>query len=163
MAHDHTSDHATEELGVVMTGVTLVGMLLAAASAYGGISAQLTAFGLTLVYIFGGLPSAARALRSLWVDHVLDIDLLMVVAAAAAAAVGAAMEGAVLLTLFGLSGLIWLFVLLPLQLRQRKLLAQTTQITAQYRRLSRLWQLWGALATLLPLPILYFMITKSAG
>lgn len=106
MAHDHPSDHATEEFGVVMTGVTLVGMLLAAASAYGGISAQLTAFGLTLVYIFGGLPSAARALRSLWVDHVLDIDLLMVVAAAAAAAVGAAMEGAVLLTLFSLSGML---------------------------------------------------------
>ena len=81
-------------------------MLLAAASAYGGISAQLTAFGLTLVYIFGGLPSAARALRSLWVDHVLDIDLLMVVAAVAAAAVGAAMEGAVLLTLFSLSGML---------------------------------------------------------
>ena len=106
MAHDHTSDHATDEFGVVMTGVTLVGMLLAAVSAYGGISAQLTAFGLTLVYIFGGLPSAARALRSLWVDHVLDIDLLMVVAAAAAAAVGAAMEGAVLLTLFSLSGML---------------------------------------------------------
>ena len=106
MANDHTSDHATDELGVVMTGVTLVGMLLAAASANGGISAQLTAFGLTLVYIFGGLPSAARALRSLWVDHVLDIDLLMVVAAAAAAAVGAAMEGAVLLTLFSLSGML---------------------------------------------------------
>jgi len=106
MAHDHPSDHPTEEFGVVMTGVTLVGMLLAAASAYGGISAQLTAFGLTLVYIFGGLPSAARALRSLWVDHVLDIDLLMVVAAVAAAAVGAAMEGAVLLTLFSLSGML---------------------------------------------------------
>ena len=106
MANDHTSDHATDELGVVMTGVTLVGMLLAAASAYGGISAQLTAFGLTLVYIFGGLPSAARALQSLWVDHVLDIDLLMVVAAVAAAAVGAAMEGAVLLTLFSLSGML---------------------------------------------------------
>lgn len=106
MALDHTSDHATDEFGVVMTGVTLVGMLLAAASGYGGISAQLTAFGLTLVYIFGGLPSAARALRSLWVDHVLDIDLLMVVAAAAAAAVGAAMEGAVLLTLFSLSGML---------------------------------------------------------
>jgi heavy metal translocating P-type ATPase len=106
MALDHTSDHTTDEFGVVMTGVTLVGMLLAAASGYGGISAQLTAFGLTLVYIFGGLPSAARALRSLWVDHVLDIDLLMVVAAAAAAAVGAAMEGAVLLTLFSLSGML---------------------------------------------------------
>lgn len=106
MALDHTSDHATDEFGVVMTGVTLVGMLLAAASGYGGISAQLTAFGLTLVYIFGGLPSAAKALRSLWVDHVLDIDLLMVVAAVAAAAVGAAMEGAVLLTLFSLSGML---------------------------------------------------------
>lgn len=106
MANDHTSDYATDEFGVVMTGVTLVGMLLAAASAYGGISAQLTAFGLTLVYIFGGLPSAARALQSLWVDHVLDIDLLMVVAAVAAAAVGAAMEGAVLLTLFSLSGML---------------------------------------------------------
>ena len=106
MTNDHTSDHATDEFGVVMTGVTLVGMLLAAASAYGGISAQLTAFGLTLVYIFGGLPSAARALQSLWVDHVLDIDLLMVVAAVAAAAVGAAMEGAVLLTLFSLSGML---------------------------------------------------------
>lgn len=106
MALDHTSDHATDEFGVVMTGVTLVGMLLAAVSAYGGISDQLTAFGLTLVYIFGGLPSAAKALRSLWVDHVLDIDLLMVVAAVAAAAVGAAMEGAVLLTLFSLSGML---------------------------------------------------------
>ena len=106
MANDHTSDHATDELGVVMTGVTLVGMLLAAVSAYGGISDQLTAFGLTLVYIFGGLPSAAKALQSLWVDHVLDIDLLMVVAAVAAAAVGAAMEGAVLLTLFSLSGML---------------------------------------------------------
>ncbi len=106
MANDHTSDHATDEFGVVMTGVTLVGMLLAAVSAYGGISDQLTAFGLTLVYIFGGLPSAAKALQSLWVDHVLDIDLLMVVAAVAAAAVGAAMEGAVLLTLFSLSGML---------------------------------------------------------
>ena len=52
-------------------------------------------------------------------------------------------------------------MLLPIQLRQRQLLRQTTQITAQYIRLSRQWQLWGALATLLPLPILYFMITKA--
>lgn len=65
--------------------------------------------------------------------------------------------------LFGLSGLIWLFILLPLQLRQRRLLAESQEIGPQYRRLSRLWQWWGALATLLPLPILYFMITKSTG
>jgi len=97
-------DRSKDDLGVVLTGLTLAGMILAAAAAYGGLSAQVTAFGLSLVYIFGGLPSAARALHSLWVDHVLDIDLLMVVAALAAAAVGATFEGAVLLTLFSLSG-----------------------------------------------------------
>src|SRR5690606_15818174 len=38
-----------------------------------------------------------------WKDRILDIDLLMVVAAIAAAAVGAPVEGAVLLTLFSVS------------------------------------------------------------
>jgi heavy metal translocating P-type ATPase len=104
MAQDTVPDRSQDELGVVLTGLTLSGMIVAAAAAYGGHSAQVTAFGLSLVYIFGGLPSAARALHSLWVDHVLDIDLLMVVAAVAAAAVGATFEGAVLLTLFSLSG-----------------------------------------------------------
>ncbi|MFN7268014.1 MAG: heavy metal translocating P-type ATPase [Cereibacter sp.] len=104
MTPDPVPDPGRDDLGVVLTGVTLAGMILAAASAYGDISAQVTAFGLTLVYIFGGLPSAARALHSLWFDLVLDIDLLMVVAAVAAAAVGATFEGAVLLTLFSLSG-----------------------------------------------------------
>ncbi|EEW23855.1 heavy metal translocating P-type ATPase [Rhodobacter ferrooxidans] len=59
--------------------------------------------GLGLVYLAGGLPAAARALRDLWRDHILSIDLLMVVAAVAAASVGAALEGAVLLTLFSLA------------------------------------------------------------
>lgn len=64
--------------------------------------------------------------------------------------------------LFGLSGLIWLLVLMPIQLKQRALLRQTDTITAQYLRLSRIWQLWGAGATVLPLPILYLMVTKAA-
>ncbi|MBU6270515.1 MAG: DUF2269 family protein [Betaproteobacteria bacterium] len=64
--------------------------------------------------------------------------------------------------LFGLSGLIWLFVLMPIQLKQRQLLRQTDVITPQYLRLSRQWQIWGAGATILPLPILYFMVTKAA-
>jgi uncharacterized membrane protein len=64
--------------------------------------------------------------------------------------------------LFGLSGLIWLFVLVPIQLKQRRLLQQSDQITTQYLRLSRLWQIWGAVATVLPLPILYLMVTKMA-
>ena len=62
--------------------------------------------------------------------------------------------------LFGLSGLIWLFVLVPIQLKQRQLLLQYDHITPLYLRLSRIWQLSGALATVLPLPILYLMINK---
>jgi len=64
--------------------------------------------------------------------------------------------------LFGLSGLIWLLVLVPIQLRQRSLLARTDRITAEYLHLSRVWQISGAVATMLPLPILYLMITKGA-
>ncbi len=62
--------------------------------------------------------------------------------------------------LLGLSGLIWAFVLMPIQLKQRKILATTDTITDEYLRLSRLWQITGAVATVLPLPILYFMIAK---
>src|SRR5690606_41496740 len=57
----------------------------------------------SLVYLSGGLPAAWRAAVTLWEERVLDIDLLMVVAAVAAAAVGAPFEGAVLLTLFSIS------------------------------------------------------------
>jgi uncharacterized membrane protein len=64
--------------------------------------------------------------------------------------------------LFGASGLIWAIVLLPIQLKQRVILRNTTQITGEYLRLSRVWQISGAVATVLPLPILYLMITKSA-
>src|SRR6478609_3028768 len=46
--------------------------------------------GLALVYLAGGLPAGWQAAVTLWEEHILDIDLLMVVAAVAAAAVGAA-------------------------------------------------------------------------
>ena len=62
--------------------------------------------------------------------------------------------------LFGLSGLIWVLVLVPLQLKQRALLKKTTTITGEYLQLSRIWQISGAIATVLPLPILYLMVTK---
>lgn len=62
--------------------------------------------------------------------------------------------------LFGLSGLIWALVLVPLQLKQRALLRKTTTITGEYLQLSRIWQISGAIATALPLPILYLMVTK---
>jgi uncharacterized membrane protein len=63
--------------------------------------------------------------------------------------------------LFGVSGLIWMLVLLPIQFKQRLLLQRTTQITSEYLQLSRVWQISGAVATVLPLPILYLMVTKT--
>jgi uncharacterized membrane protein len=63
--------------------------------------------------------------------------------------------------LFGISGLIWAVVLLPIQLKQRQLLSQSTVITADYLRLSRTWQIVGAFATLFPFPVLYMMVSKA--
>jgi heavy metal translocating P-type ATPase len=100
MQHDHGSD----AYDILLTGLTLLGMSVAALSALGGGPGALTAGALVLVYLAGGIPAGLRALHELFQDRVLDIDLLMVVAALAAAWVGAAMEGAVLLTLFSLSG-----------------------------------------------------------
>lgn len=62
--------------------------------------------------------------------------------------------------LFGLSGLIWAFVLVPIQLKQRTLLRQHNFITADYLRLSKVWQISGAVATVVPLPIVYLMVNK---
>ncbi len=59
---------------------------------------------LLLAYLTGGVPAGMVALRDLFREGRLDIDLLMVVAALAAASVGAVLEGAVLLALFSLSG-----------------------------------------------------------
>jgi uncharacterized membrane protein len=53
------------------------------------------------------------------------------------------------------SGLIWLFVLVPIQLKQH------SEITEDYWRLSRIWKIAGAISTVLPLPIVYFMVTKT--
>ncbi len=84
---------------------TVLGMVLAIAGRwlFGGELAFLDPPGLALVYLAGGMPAAWRALAALWRERILDIDLLMVVAAIAAAVVGAPFEGAVLLTLFSIS------------------------------------------------------------
>ena len=63
--------------------------------------------------------------------------------------------------LFGLSGLIWALILVPIQLRQRVLLKRSQAITPEYLKLSRIWQISGAIATIVPLPIVYLMIVKA--
>lgn len=64
--------------------------------------------------------------------------------------------------LLSFSGLIWLFVLVPIQLKQRALLSNTNTVCADYWRLSRIWKMAGAFATLLPLPIVYLMVNKTS-
>lgn len=89
-----------------LTALTVLGMLLAILALWplqGATAASFSLAGLLLVYLAGGLPAAWRAATTLWEERILDIDLLMVVAAVAAAAVGAPFEGAVLLTLFSMS------------------------------------------------------------
>ena len=93
-------------LSVMLTTATVTGLVLALAGTWlldERVAVQTTLSGTTLVYLAGGVPAGWRALKALWREHTLDIDLLMVVAAIAAAIVGAAVEGAVLLTLFSLS------------------------------------------------------------
>jgi len=89
----------------LMTLLAVVGMALAVAGTWLPMqgAAVLKGPGLALVYLPGGLPAAWTALSALWREHILDIDLLMVIAAIAAAVVGAPFEGAVLLTLFSIS------------------------------------------------------------
>ncbi|MBD2867617.1 DUF2269 family protein [Paenibacillus arenilitoris] len=72
------------------------------------------------------------------------------------------------LILFGVTGAIWLAVLLPLQramIRHSKVgpdgQAGDAGLSPEYRRASRLWAIFGIAATLLPLVILYLMIAKS--
>jgi len=89
---------------VALTSATVLGLALALVGSWflDG-NASLIGFGTALAYLAGGVPTGWRALKALWNERTLDIDLLMIVAAIAAAAVGAAIEGAVLLALFSLS------------------------------------------------------------
>ncbi|MDP4033598.1 MAG: cation-translocating P-type ATPase [Pseudorhodobacter sp.] len=106
MTSEPSLDQDRATLG--LTGLTLLGMALGtfgefALPGQSGRLALVGPVGLGLVYLAGGLPTALRALTTLWHRWVLDIDLLMMIAALAAAFVGAALEGAVLLTLFSIS------------------------------------------------------------
>ncbi|NLT71304.1 MAG: cadmium-translocating P-type ATPase [Verrucomicrobiaceae bacterium] len=85
-----------------LTTLTVAGLLLATLDAF-VTPGPWGPLGTILVYLAGGVPAGWRALGALLRERILDIDLLMVLAAVAAAAVGAPLEGAVLLTLFSLS------------------------------------------------------------
>ena len=107
-ARDERSGHSHQhgqDYDLLLAGLTWVGLCVALVDAFLLPLPQLLVQGAVLLaYLAGGVPAGLVALRELFREGRLDIDLLMVVAALAAASVGAAVEGAVLLALFSLSG-----------------------------------------------------------
>lgn len=102
--HSH-EPFLSDKADLWLTILTLAGMAYATVHSF---ATPLPApeIALLLVFLAGGAPAAITALRELFTERVLDVDLLMVIAALAAASVGAALEGAVLLTLFRLSSML---------------------------------------------------------
>ncbi|HEX5514093.1 MAG TPA: DUF2269 domain-containing protein [Gammaproteobacteria bacterium] len=67
--------------------------------------------------------------------------------------------------LFIASGALWIFILIPIQVKQARLargFQDAIEIPGQYWRLARLWAVFGTIATLLPLANLYLMVFKPA-
>jgi uncharacterized membrane protein len=67
------------------------------------------------------------------------------------------------IVLFTVSGLIFSVQVAPLQRRMRALAAGGSLDEAVYRRLSRRWEFWGALAILAPVAALLLMVLKPVG
>ncbi|MFW8625423.1 heavy metal translocating P-type ATPase [Deinococcus sp. ME38] len=88
---------------VLLTALTLAGLLLGVAGEHLLRLPVLTVAGYTLAFLAGGIPAGREALHSLFVERKLDVDLLMVLAALGAASIGQAADGAILLFLFSLS------------------------------------------------------------
>jgi len=85
-----------------LTAAAFVGLAAGVLSPLAGLEA-LAPYAYLLAYLAGGLPAAIDAVQALR-RGVLEIDLLMVLAALAAAAVGEPRDGAILLVLFSLAG-----------------------------------------------------------
>jgi uncharacterized membrane protein len=65
--------------------------------------------------------------------------------------------------LFIISGIIWVTVLIPVQIMQAKIarrFADGGDIPERYWMLGRLWNIFGILATIIPLANLYWMVFK---
>ena len=67
------------------------------------------------------------------------------------------------IALFTLSGILWMLVLIPIQIKQARLAKQFVEdgnIPAIYWKLETGWLIVGIIATLLPLGTVYFMVLK---
>jgi len=67
------------------------------------------------------------------------------------------------IALFAVTGLIWVSILIPCQLRmirESHLSMRDNTLTPEYRKASRRWDVFGVIATLLPIATLFFMMAK---
>ena len=65
--------------------------------------------------------------------------------------------------MFVAAGVIWLFILVPIQIRQARLANSWTGqegVTEEYRRLSRRWITWGLISTVPLCIVLWLMVAK---
>ena len=65
--------------------------------------------------------------------------------------------------LFAVSGIVWLAVLVPIQIRQARMarsLAPHAELPYLYRRDSRRWLVWGIVATVPLVAAIYVMVAK---
>ena len=65
--------------------------------------------------------------------------------------------------LFAVSGIVWLAVLVPIQIRQARMarsLAPNAELPSLYRRDSRRWLVWGIIATVPLVAAIYVMVAK---
>ena len=92
-------------IGAALTGITLIGMIAAVVLTIAAAPQWLIASVYVITFAAGGIPATIGAVQELRHGK-LDIDLLMVLAALAAAAVGQPRDGAFLLFLFSLAGVL---------------------------------------------------------
>lgn len=92
-------------IATALTVITALGLVAAIILQATGAAGALIGTALVVSYLAGALRPGVTALRELR-EGQFDIDLLMVTAALAAAAVGEARDGAFLLVLFNLAGLL---------------------------------------------------------
>jgi Cd2+/Zn2+-exporting ATPase len=99
-----------DQLEAALTAVTLIAMLGGLlAERNGGLAGAATVW-YAIAYLAGGVFGLKGGLESL-LEHKVDVDLLMVLAAIGAWLVGAPFEGAMLLFLFSLSNVLQAFAL----------------------------------------------------
>jgi uncharacterized membrane protein len=130
-------------------------------TAYWKVLADLTRDGRIIAHAQRGVTIAD------WIFTLLGIALIMIGGYGAALVNNLPLFGSFWLiagqVLFGVSGLIWVAILVPLQIRQARAareFADGGAAPAEYRRDAKNWLVWGIIATVPLVAAVYVMVVK---